>query len=72
MDHPQPDCNQAWLLVSVRHQGEQPQALEEMGGEGATTYSNQFDVIPALRQWRPKGDVRPRVTGPQIAIVVGP
>ena len=72
MDHPQADCNKAWLLVSVKHKGTQPQALEEMGGEGATTYSNQFDVIPAHRQWRPEGGARPRVTGPQIAIVVGP
>ncbi|EAQ66647.1 vgrG protein [Marinomonas sp. MED121] len=72
MDHPQENCNQAWLLVSIKHKGEQPQALEEMGGEGATKYHNQFDVIPAYRQWRANSDARPRVTGPQIAIVVGP
>jgi len=72
MDHPQEVCNQAWLLVKIKHKGSQPQALEEMGGEGATRYSNEFEVIPAHRQWRPNLGARPRVTGPQIAIVVGP
>jgi len=72
LEHPQEECNQDWLIVSVEHTGTQPQALEEMGGEGATTYNNQFDVIPATRQWRPDVNSKPCVDGPQIATVVGP
>lgn len=56
----------------MQHTGTQPQALEEMGGEGATTYNNQFDVIPGTRQWRPDVSRKPCVDGPQIASVVGP
>lgn len=72
VDHPQAECNQDWLIVSIEHSGDQPQALEEMGGEGATTYNNQFDVIPSSRQWRPDVTNKPCVDGPQIATVVGP
>lgn len=72
LEHPQEACNQDWLIVSIEHTGTQPQALEEMGGEGATTYNNQFDVIPGARQWRPDVTSKPCVDGPQIATVVGP
>ncbi|EKO3629295.1 type VI secretion system tip protein VgrG, partial [Vibrio metschnikovii] len=58
--------------VEVTHQGTQPQALEEEGGHGATTYSNQFKVIPADHTWRATPQPRPQVDGPMIAIVVGP
>ncbi|PSU87099.1 type VI secretion system tip protein VgrG, partial [Photobacterium kishitanii] len=61
-----------WLIIAVTHMGTQPQALEEAGGEGATTYNNEFIVIPAHRPWRPPFNVKPRVDGPQIAKVVGP
>ncbi|WP_139312256.1 type VI secretion system Vgr family protein, partial [Vibrio ponticus] len=65
-------ANRDWLVVEVSHQGTQPQALEEEGGSGATTYSNQFKVIPADKPWRAEPQPKPQVDGPMIAIVVGP
>ncbi|PSU99272.1 type VI secretion system Vgr family protein [Photobacterium kishitanii] len=71
-DHDDDSCNRDWFIVAVEHIGTQPQALEEAGGEGATTYNNTFVVIPAHRPWRPPYNAKPRVNGPQIALVVGP
>ncbi|OLQ84312.1 type IV secretion protein Rhs [Vibrio ponticus] len=65
-------ANRDWLVVEVTHRGTQPQALEEEGGSGATTYSNQFKVIPANKSWRPQPQPKPQVDGPMVAIVVGP
>ncbi|HHY0363300.1 TPA: type VI secretion system tip protein TssI/VgrG, partial [Vibrio cholerae] len=65
-------ANRDWVVVEVAHQGTQPQALEEDGGHGATTYSNQFTVIPANKTWRAKPQPKPQVDGPMIAKVVGP
>ncbi|CAG9298330.1 type VI secretion system Vgr family protein [Celerinatantimonas diazotrophica] len=71
-DHLDEACNRRWLLTGVHHQGDQPQALEEAGGHGATTYHNQFTVIASNLPWRPTPNPKPRVDGPQIATVVGP
>ncbi|WP_318418492.1 type VI secretion system Vgr family protein [Photobacterium leiognathi] len=65
-------CNRDWLLVEIKHHGTQPQALEEAGGNGVTTYNNEFVVIPGHKPWRPSFNAKPRVDGPQIARVVGP
>ncbi|MFM2591262.1 type VI secretion system Vgr family protein [Vibrio sp. TBV020] len=65
-------ANRDWVVVAATHQGTQPQALEEEGGHGATTYSNQFTVIPANKTWRSKPQPKPQVDGPMIAKVVGP
>ncbi|MDC0612579.1 type VI secretion system tip protein VgrG, partial [Vibrio sp.] len=64
--------NRDWLLITVSHQGTQPQALEEVGGHGETTYNNQFTAIPADVTWRAKPQPQPKVDGPMIALVVGP
>ncbi|WP_418113606.1 type VI secretion system tip protein TssI/VgrG [Vibrio scophthalmi] len=61
-----------WVVVEVNHQGTQPQALEESGGDGATTYSNQFKVIPSNLTWRATPQPRPQVDGPMVGVVVGP
>ncbi|PSW89912.1 type VI secretion system Vgr family protein, partial [Photobacterium iliopiscarium] len=71
-EHDDDTCNRDWLIIAVTHVGTQPQALEEAGGEGATTYNNEFVVIPAHRPWRPPFNAKPTVDGPQIAMVVGP
>ncbi|MEP1213495.1 MAG: type VI secretion system tip protein TssI/VgrG, partial [Marinobacter sp.] len=71
-EHDNPALNREWLLTSIAHTGEQPQALEEDGNSGATTYHNAFNAIPADRTWRPQVDHRPLMDGPQIAIVTGP
>ncbi|MDC0610749.1 type VI secretion system tip protein VgrG [Vibrio sp.] len=71
-DHLDDAMNRDWLLVSVKHQGTQPQALEEEAGSGATTYANQFVAIPSDITWQAKPQPRPQVDGPMTAFVVGP
>jgi type VI secretion system secreted protein VgrG len=64
--------NQEYLLTEVSHAGTQPQTLEEYG-DGSSSYSNSFSVIPADVQYRPvRQTPRPLVTGVQTALVVGP
>ncbi|MGF1868054.1 type VI secretion system tip protein VgrG [Enterovibrio norvegicus] len=70
--HMNTEHNRDWCITALSHQGTQPQALEEAGGEGQTTYHNSFAAIPGHRQWRPAPNTKPRVDGPQIATVVGP
>ncbi|WP_348634643.1 type VI secretion system tip protein VgrG [Vibrio fluvialis] len=71
-EHLDDTLNRDWLVVSVTCQGTQPQALEEAGGHGVTTYANQFSIIPAHRTWRATPQAKPQVDGPMIATVVGP
>ena len=73
-EHDNQTLNREWLFTTVTHKGEQPQALEEEGGSGPTTYHNDFQAIPADRTWRPNLNIlnRPIMDGPQIAIVTGP
>ncbi|WP_150911587.1 type VI secretion system Vgr family protein [Marinobacter halotolerans] len=73
-EHDNQTLNREWLFTRVTHTGQQPQALEEEGGSGPTTYHNDFQAIPADRTWRPNPNTinRPIMDGPQIAIVTGP
>ncbi|GIB02094.1 type VI secretion protein VgrG protein [Vibrio cholerae] len=71
-DHLDLAMNRDWLVVQANHQGTQPQALQEEGGAGATTYSNQLKLIPAHITWRARPCAKPQVDGPMIATVVGP
>ncbi|SOB76110.1 type VI secretion system secreted protein VgrG [Marinobacter sp. LV10R510-11A] len=71
-EHDSANLNRDWLLTAVTHTGKQPQAMEEEGGSGPTTYHNTFSAIPADKTWRPLSDHRPLMDGPQIAIVTGP
>ena len=71
-EHDNQSLNREWLFTSITHTGEQPQALEEDGNGGATTYHNAFNAIPGDRTWRPQVEHRPLMDGPQIAIVTGP
>jgi type VI secretion system secreted protein VgrG len=70
--HDNQSFNREWLITGVVHEGEQPQAMEEEGGSGATTYHNTFQAIPADKTWRPELPSRPVMDGPQMAIVTGP
>ena len=74
-EHPRNALNIEHLLVSVKHEGVQPQNL----GEGAAPstegplYSNRFTCIPKSIQYRHGRMTRcPIVEGPQTAIVTGP
>lgn len=71
-DHPARTLNAEYLLVSVTHVGEQPQALQEEAG-GAFRYGNQFLSIPAGVPYRPRRTTAKSVVrGLQTAIVTGP
>ncbi len=69
--HPVRELNRQWQVVSSVLTGKQPQALKGSQGLG-TTLDNQFGVIPADRTWRPQPLLKPKVDGPQSAIVMGP
>ncbi len=74
-EHWNENLNQEYLLVRVQHWGEQPQAAEEDVAEAAEalTYHNHFECIPAAVTFRPpRITPRPRVEGPQTAVVTGP
>ncbi|MBA2779618.1 type VI secretion system Vgr family protein [Billgrantia kenyensis] len=80
-DHDIDELNRDWQVIQVVHHGKQPQALEEDGfvqgseqtdQDGMTKYHNELVLMPADQAWRPKPNPKPRVDGPQIAVVVGP
>ncbi|EKS6643704.1 type VI secretion system tip protein VgrG [Enterobacter hormaechei] len=64
--------NAWWQVVYAKHEGKQPQALEEEAGDQATTLTNVFDVMKSGSVWRTEMTARPMVDGPQIATVTGP
>jgi len=70
-NHPQKTLEREWQVISSTLSGAQPQALQGSQGYG-TTLSNNFKVIPADRTWRPQPYPKPKVDGPQSAIVTGP
>ncbi len=67
-----PDLDGKYLLVSVTHNGTQPQALAEGAGDGETLYNNTFICIPEDIPYRAERKVKPVIDGPHIATVVGP
>jgi type VI secretion system secreted protein VgrG len=78
--HSDPDWNAQWLLVSVKHEAYQPEALEEFNSgmpevyQGiAKGYRNSFCAIPEQVQFRPPLE-HPisRILGNQTAMVTGP
>ncbi|WP_048795646.1 MULTISPECIES: type VI secretion system tip protein VgrG [Serratia] len=71
-EHQNETFNASWQVVSVFHEGKQPQALEEEAGSEPATFTNTFGVIKAGTAWRAMMPNRPMVDGPQIAIVTGP
>lgn len=69
--HPSSTLNREWQVTGSILRGEQPQAQHGSRGPG-TTLSNQFDAVPADRTWRVPPLPKPRVDGPQSALVTGP
>ncbi|WP_049858139.1 type VI secretion system Vgr family protein, partial [Trabulsiella odontotermitis] len=69
--HPTELLNREWQVTGCVLSGEQPQAQHGSQGQG-TTLSNHLTVIPADRTWRPQPPKKPKVDGPQSAIVTGP
>lgn len=74
-DHPDPTCNDLWLITSVRHEGYQPQAQEEATSaiEGFAGYRNRFIATPWRAVHRPAlKHSKPTINGSQTATVTGP
>ncbi|WP_261854744.1 type VI secretion system Vgr family protein [Vibrio spartinae] len=72
MEHLDGEMNRNYLLIQVTHQGSQPQALEESGGSGATTYANQFAAVSGDQVWRMTPRNKPILKFPTMGKVVGP
>jgi type VI secretion system secreted protein VgrG len=77
-EHPRQELNDLWLLTELRHQGSQPQVLEEglgddTGRPGSQGYRNSFAATPwdSIFRSRRVHD-KPRMSGSQTAIVTGP
>ena len=77
-EHPRGEYNQMWLLVSVEHEGRQPQVLEESvtsddrHGDFTQGYRNRFSAIPSETFFRPQEPAaKPRLSS-QTALVTGP
>jgi type VI secretion system secreted protein VgrG len=75
-DHPDPACNDLWLITSVRHEGYQPQVLEDATGEEVDAfqgYRNRFTATPWSAPYRPPlKHPKPTIHGTQTATVTGP
>lgn len=69
--HPVEDLNRPWQVVASILHGDQPQAMPGKGGEG-TSLINKFIAIPASKTWRHAPLPKPKVDGPQPAVVTGP
>ncbi|AAO56957.1 type VI secretion system tip protein VgrG [Pseudomonas syringae group genomosp. 3] len=79
VEHPRKRCNDLWLLVGVKHEGKQPQALEESvrsntsPADGFTQgYRNTFSAIPWDVFYRPPMPERRSILVSQTARVTGP
>lgn len=79
IEHPRAQCNELWLLLSVTHEGKQPQSLEESitsdvkPEDGFTQgYRNSFRAIPWDVFYRPPLVTRKSVLVSQTARVTGP
>ncbi|WP_097326444.1 type VI secretion system tip protein TssI/VgrG [Escherichia coli] len=70
-EHPADDLNRDWQVVASELHGEQPQAAPGTHKDG-TTLVNEFQAIPADKTWRSSPLPKPKVDGPQPAVVTGP
>ncbi|EHC5874575.1 type VI secretion system tip protein VgrG, partial [Salmonella enterica subsp. enterica serovar Eastbourne] len=72
--HPREDMNRGWRPVSIVHRGTQHTSLaeESAGAQQGTHYHYEAELVPDDAEWRAEPLPRPRIDGPQNAIVVGP
>jgi type VI secretion system secreted protein VgrG len=74
-EYPVAALNRAYLLLSVRHVGHQPEVLTfgQATSESKEAYRSEFLCIPSQVPYRPRRMTpRPTISGAQTAIVVGP
>ncbi len=72
--HPREDLNRGWRPVRIVHRGIQhtSQAEESAQAQLGTHYSYEAELVPDDAEWRAEPLPRPRIDGPQNAVVVGP
>ena len=69
--HPRPEQNAEYLVTS--HTMHATLDAYESGQSAGTTWHGEFSAMPSAQQFRPsRRTARPRVQGPQTAIVTGP
>jgi type VI secretion system secreted protein VgrG len=68
---PEAGYHPVWVVTRVRHYGEAPHAAADRWDD-ATEYSNEIECQPHRLPIVPPRAPRPRVDGPQTAIVTGP
>lgn len=70
--HPQTELNSHWLVISLQHEGEQPQVLKELT-QGQSRYQNQIQLHHRNTRFvLPCHHKKPQPCGFQTAIVTGP
>ncbi|NBA95428.1 type VI secretion system Vgr family protein [Pseudomonas sp. R5(2019)] len=72
--HPREDLNRGWRPVRMVHHGIQhtSQAEDSADAQQGTRYSYVADLVADDAEWRAEPLPRPRIDGPQTAVVVGP
>nr|WP_286938130.1 type VI secretion system tip protein TssI/VgrG [Achromobacter sp. UBA4530] len=72
--HPREDMNRGWRPVRIVHRGTQhaSQAEESADAHSGTHYHYEAELVPDDTEWRAEPLPRPRIEGPQNAVVVGP
>ena len=72
--HPREDMNRSWRPVRIVHRGTQHACLAEESTEAqsGTHYCYEAELVPDDAEWRAEPLPRPRIDGPQNAVVVGP
>ncbi|WDD93237.1 type VI secretion system tip protein VgrG [Burkholderia sp. FERM BP-3421] len=72
--HPREDMNRGWRPVSIVHRGKQhtSQAEENAEAQTGTHYHYEAELVPDDAEWRAEPLPKPRIDGPQNAVVVGP
>ncbi|EJQ9335130.1 type VI secretion system tip protein VgrG [Salmonella enterica] len=72
--HPREDMNRGWRPVSIVHRGRQhtSQAEESADAQQGTHYWLEAALVPDDAEWRAEPLPKPRIDGPQNAVVVGP
>ena len=72
-DHYVKDLNREYIITEVRHEGKQPQAMQELADQNdKNTYGNSFRCIPSDSVYKPQRPPKPSVQGVQTAFVTGP
>ena len=72
-DHYIQNLNREYIITQVRHEGKQPQALQELADQNdKNTYGNSFKCIPSDAVFKPHRPPKPSVQGVQTAVVTGP